>query len=84
MNPEAGDSANVPGDQETGQPIRVLIDQEQEPSPHFIEQVRRKIYRRSAASQLASYSWHLPKIILMEMVRVFSHLLKAFGTNKEP
>jgi hypothetical protein len=74
---------NPSDDQEPGQPIRALADQEQKPSPDFIGKVRRKIYRRTAASQFASYSWHLPKIILMEMARLAGHLIKAFGTNKE-
>ena len=81
MNPEGGDSTGMPGEQEMGQPIRVLFDQELEPSPRFIEKVRRRIYRRATASQFASYSWHLPKMILMEMVSLVGHLVKAFGTN---
>ena len=84
MNPEGRDSTSIPGDQELGQPIRVLFDQELEPSPRFLEKVRRRIYRRTTASELASYSWNLPKLILMEMVGLIGHLVKAFGTSKEP
>ena len=83
MNPPGGDSTNAPPDQEPGQPIRVLIDQELEPSLHFMERVRGKIYRRTATSQLASYSWHLPRVILLEMASLFGHFVKVFGTNKE-
>ena len=63
--------------------VRVLLDQELEPSSRFIEKVRKRIYRRATASHFASYSWHLPKMILMEMVSLMGHLAKAFGTNKE-
>jgi hypothetical protein len=73
MTPENGD-----------RPIRVLADQEYEPSADFVAKVRRKIYRRTAASQLASYSWHLPKVILVELARLIGHFVNAFGTNKEP
>jgi hypothetical protein len=55
-----------------------------EPSSDFVERVRRRIYRRTTASQFVSYSWHLPRVILTEMAGVLSHILKAFGTGKEP
>jgi N-glycosylase/DNA lyase len=83
MNPEGGDSTSIPADQETGKPIKVLFDQELEPSPQFIAKVRRRIYRRTTASQFASFSWNLPKMILMEMASLIGHLAKALGTNKE-
>ena len=72
MTPENGD-----------RPIRVLRDQEQSPSPDFMGKVRRRIDRRTSASQFASYSWHLPKIILMELTRLIGHFVSAFGTRKE-
>ncbi len=84
MSPTDGNSMSVPGDQHTGEPIQVLFDQELEPSSEFMGKIRRRIYRRTAASQLASYSWHLPKLILIEMLSLMGHLPKAFGTNKEP
>ena len=73
MTPENGD-----------QPIRVLRDQEREPSPDFMNKIRRRIYRRTAGSQLASYSWHLPKMILIELARLIGHFVSAFGSTKEP
>jgi hypothetical protein len=79
MNPEDHGS-----DLDPGPPIRALREQEHETSSDFIGRVRRRIYRRTAATQLASYSWDLPKVILFEMAEVFTHLLKTFGSNKEP
>ena len=73
-----------PSDEQMGQPIRILRDQEYEPSTDFIARVRRRIHRRTATSQVASYSWHMPKMILIEMISVIEHLLQAFGTSKEP
>ena len=72
-----------PGDPDVGEPIGILRDQEMDTTPRFVEKVRRTIYRRTAASQLASYSWHLPKVILVEMASLLGHLVKMFGTNKE-
>ncbi len=71
MNSDAGDS-----------PIRALKDQEHETSPDFMGRVRRKIYRRATVSQVASYSWHLPKVILMELASLLGHLCRVFGTKK--
>ena len=85
MNPH-GDGSNVTPrvQNETGRPIRILLDQERETSPNFIAKVRNRIHRRTATSQAASLSWHLPKTILIEMARVLMHLLRAFGTKKDP
>ncbi len=85
MNPDSTGSADTRGDDpDLGRPIDSLKEQELEPSSDFVGQVRRSIHRRTAASQLASYSWNLPKIALLEMARLLSHLLESFGTNKEP
>ena len=64
-------------------PIQELRDQELETLPDFMAKVRGKIYRRTAASQLATFSWHLPKVILMELATLLSHLFRAFGTKKD-
>ncbi len=83
MNAEHEDSRDASRRDDTGEPIRLLLDQQLEPSAHFVEKIRRRIYRRTAASQLASYSWHLPKVMLVEMFSVVTHFLRAFGTKKE-
>lgn len=84
-DPDAGDLPAPPGGgQETGQRIPALMEQEHETSPDFVDRVRRKIYRRTATSQFASYSWHLPKMILIELASLLNHLFRAFGTKKEP
>ena len=71
------------GDFDPGPPIRALRDLEREPSPRFIERLRRRIHRRTTTTQLVSYSWHMPIVVLAEMVGVFAHFLKAFSTKKE-
>ena len=85
MTPPGGDSqgAGMPPGQDLGLPIRELADLELEPSPRFMARVRGKIYRRMATAQFATYSWHLPKVILVEMASLLDHFLRVFGTNKE-
>ncbi len=75
MNSNAGE--------ERERPIRALREQEHETSPDFMGRVRRKIYRRTAVSQVASYSWHLPKVVLMEVARLLGHLCRVFVTKKD-
>jgi hypothetical protein len=45
--------------------------------------VRRRIHRRSTVSQLASFSWSLPKAIITEMAGIIRHLFLALGGGKE-
>ena len=73
--PGAGTTMNPENNASPDRPLRVLVNQEQDPSPDFIGKVRRRIYRRTTASQFASYSWHLPKVVLMEMARLVGHLV---------
>ncbi|MGJ5816114.1 hypothetical protein [Paludibaculum fermentans] len=79
MNPENG----KPVDQETGQAILALRDQELETSPAFVAKVRRSIHRRTTAAQVAGYSWHLPKVTLLEMARLLGHVVKTVSKDKE-
>jgi hypothetical protein len=55
------------------EPIAALSNLEQEVSPSFLASIRKKIYRRTAANQLAAFSWNLPKVILMEMIMLVAH-----------
>lgn len=77
MNPEDG----KPTDQETGPPILALREQELETSPAFTAKVRRRIHRRTTAAQMAGYSWHLPKVALIEMARLLGHVVKTVGKD---
>jgi hypothetical protein len=70
------------GMEDDDEPIRELLDLERETSPGFLSRVRRKIYRRTAVSHVANFSWHMPKVILLEMVGMLGHILNAFGARK--
>jgi hypothetical protein len=78
MNPSSGDP-----EQPADLPIGALREQERETGPDFLAKVRNKIHRRTAASQLVSYSWHLPKVVLIEMASMLSHIFSAVGGKKE-
>lgn len=80
MNPNPTDSGPI----DPGTPIEILKDLQSDTSARFVEKVRGRIYRRTTASQLTTYSWHMPKSTLLEMIRLFAHLLQSFGTKKEP
>jgi hypothetical protein len=59
-----------------GEPVKELACFEYEASPAFLTVVRRKIHRRSAVSQLASFSWDVPKALLTEL---WNALVQAVG-----
>jgi hypothetical protein len=60
-------------------PIRALAELEQTISPEFLNRVRGKIYRRTAVSHFAAFSWRLPGAILLEFVSIVSHLFSVVG-----
>lgn len=68
---------------DNGVPIDELREQEMETSPAFTAKVRRRIHRRAAAGQVAAYSWNLPKVALLEMARLLSHVVGTFGAGKD-
>jgi len=72
-----------PTDEDLGPPVEVLADAEMPVYGEFIGRVRRSIHRRTTVSQFASYSWHVPKAILLEMASMFGHILKASAGKKE-
>jgi hypothetical protein len=74
---------NPQDNSETGEPIEILKEQELETSARFLTQVRGKIYRRTATSQVVTYSWKLPGVSLLELARLLSYLLRSFGSSKE-
>jgi hypothetical protein len=72
--PEAGDA---------GRPIRILREQEHDTSSDFVNRVRNRIHRRAATTQAAAFSWHLPKVALLEMARLLTHLVASVGARKD-
>lgn len=62
-------------------PAGELLDYEFEPSPQFLTGVRNKIDRRRTTGQLVSFSWDMPRAILLEMVNWMGQVSVLFGSN---
>lgn len=79
------DSATRRGDDETdpGAPVDILAGFEYAPSPTFLGRVRRSIYRRSAVSQVASFSWNAPLLIFREFWIVLAELFFPKSAGKD-
>ena len=65
-----------------GEPVRVLTDFEQETSPTFLTRIRRTIHRRTATSHVASFSWNVPSVVLLELWISLMELLHLRGVQK--
>jgi hypothetical protein len=85
MNPDASQSSGGLPDEDPllGEPITALNELEQNTSPRFLGNVRKKIFRRMAASEFASFSWQIPRIISIEFVGMLVEILSAFGGRKK-
>jgi len=64
-------------DHESGMPVRELETLEDEPSVNFVPLVRRRIYRRTAASQFVNFTWKVPAMLLRELLGMAADLLKG-------
>jgi hypothetical protein len=69
-------------DREAGEPIGSLWQLEQDTSPSFLTKIRRRIYRRTTASQLISASWYLPGVVLAGLIEMLAHILGGAGPRK--
>jgi hypothetical protein len=69
-------------DPQAGEVIAILKELEQDTSPFFLRSVRRKIHRRSTASQLLSFSWQMPGMAFMALGSMLVHVLSAFTNRK--
>jgi hypothetical protein len=66
-----------------GEPVRELAGFEHEPSGTFLAIVRSKIQRRSTVSQIASFTWNVPKVILAEFWNALVQVISPHGAKKE-
>ncbi len=63
-------------------PIRGLAELETPVSGTFLQQFRRRVYRRTATAQLAYFSWSLPGAILAEFFSILVHLFAVVDGRK--
>ncbi len=64
--------------------LTALLTRQEEPgTDDFLLRFRRRIHRRSAGAQLATFSWELPKTVLLQLAHIFKELFFLFGSGKE-
>jgi hypothetical protein len=71
----------APDDNDLGAPAHQLVQLEVEPSTNFFPIVRRKIYRRTAASQFVNFTWNVPAMVLRELLAMGIDLIKEVGNK---
>ena len=71
-----------PNDREQEERIRELQEHERETKPDFLARVRNRIHRRTATAQIASYSWHAPKLVLIEMASMLNYIVRVVGGTR--
>jgi len=75
-DPKRGNSGDTT-DIELGEPIKELAGFEHETSEAFLAIVRSKIQRRSTVSQVASFTWNVPRWILTEFWNALIHIIDS-------
>jgi hypothetical protein len=67
-----------------GEPITQLDSLELDASPRFLLGVRNKIERKQATGHVVSFSWNLPKVILLEILGWVRLIQELFGAPNGP
>lgn len=64
-------------------PLSRLPHQENEVSPEFVRRFRRRLDRRIATTQMASFYWKMPSAVLLEMASFVGDFVHSMGGNRE-
>jgi hypothetical protein len=64
-------------------PLSRLPHQENEVSPDFVHRFRRRLDRRVATTQMASFYWKMPSAVLLEMASLIGDFVYGVGGKKE-
>lgn len=83
MSDDRDDTKNDEGMEDSGELTALLTRQEEPGSDDFLPRLRRKIHRRSTGTQLATFSWELPKSVLLELAHLIKELFFIVGSGKE-
>ena len=80
---EGGDGGPPhPDDIDIGEPIRALSEIGLEPRKGFFDKLRRKIERRSFTSHLATFTWEVPRLFLLEMLALIFQFFDRPGRDQ--
>ena len=84
MSDGPADSERQDGEEvDPGEPIAVLAELDDEASTDLLTRIRRTIQRRTAAAQLASFSWSAPLMVLKEVWLILIEQLNPKSTGKD-
>ena len=75
-----------PGSEQPEQPAELWVGEEPaaaEDPAAFVGRVRRKIHRRTAATQAVTFSWTAPALVLLGMIGVATAFLASFGQGRK-
>ena len=82
MSPGPNDlGSSQPDENDLGMPARELANLEEESARDFVPFVRRKIYRRTAASQFVNFTWNVSGLVLRELLTIAVELIKSTKTS---
>jgi hypothetical protein len=77
MNDDTFDDPGSRGpDFDAGEPISQLAQLEEEPSAGFVRRLRASLGRRIASSQVASFAWNVPVLVLLEFLNMLFRLFQ--------
>lgn len=61
----------------------LLTRQEEQGSDDFLHALRRRIHRRSLSAQIATFTWELPKPVMVQLLNLVQEVFLAVGSRKE-
>lgn len=84
MSDDAANSeSNNEEEIDPGEPVGELASFEHAPSANFLGRIRRTLQRRATVSQIASFSWNTPLLVLMEFWLMLIQPLNPKGPRKD-
>ena len=70
-------------DVDPGQPLSLLADLGEAPRPNFFGRVWDSIERRQLGGDFVELIWHIPFVVLRELLHVVTQLLGPAGKGEE-
>ena len=68
--------------EEVDEPIAGLDGLDQPTSPGFVATLRARIERRQLTGHFASLAWHVPKIVILEFVRLIFDFVGSLSSDE--
>ena len=81
-DPESPDGTETPEDVDPGAPIALLADLREPPRVGFFERIWNSVERRQLGGSFVELVWHVPFVLLKELLNAVSELLKQIGKGE--